>query len=146
MLSSNESQLKIILGDTKEEKIQFLTNIINNQAANQDKKNKSLQLRVGINYELKRWQDVINDINTLQQTINTAELQVMKSKATIQECCRKERISIMDMVHNGEHTDEIELHFFNISQRSVDDFIEGQSVTKGRGSTATTNKRQKKFT
>ncbi|CAF2514776.1 unnamed protein product [Rotaria sp. Silwood2] len=64
---------------SNEEKIKLLTNIINNQTSTKDQIKCARELRVGINFELKQWQDVINDINILEQTIDSADLQVMKS-------------------------------------------------------------------
>ncbi|CAF4621490.1 unnamed protein product [Rotaria sp. Silwood1] len=113
MSSSDQLQLKIMLG-SNEEKIKLLTNIINNQTSTKDQIKSARELRVGINFELKQWQDVINDINMLEKTIDSTELQVMKSKATIQECCRKERVSMMNLIHYGtsphDENEIVDLH------------------------------------
>jgi len=141
---SVDQQFKIDVGSNDEEKIQYLTSVINDQSTSDVQRIKCRQLRVVINYEQKRWKKVLDDINVLEQTNDCGSLSVLKIKANIQECCRKARLSILEMINNGDNTDEHETLLLNIKQENIDELIDGHMPTKRSLSTSKANKKFKK--
>jgi len=134
MASIDQIQVAIIVETNHSEQLKNLTTIINDASTPNDLKIHCLQSRVIINIELKRWNEVIQDVNALEAlSIDSPSLSMVKIKAQIQDCCRQGRTAIMEIINNGYHSNEIEQFFLNISQKNVDQFLDGPMVsTKSR--------------
>ncbi|CAF5013301.1 unnamed protein product [Rotaria sp. Silwood1] len=111
------------------DKLHFLSTMIDDPLVTDEKKAKYLSQYIPINYENKEWQ--------------SKHVALFFSKAELQEHCRKARLSILTMMNNGNHTDAHEKLLFDISQRKIDELIDGE-IEIGSRSPNKFNKRVKK--
>ncbi|CAF1444922.1 unnamed protein product [Rotaria sordida] len=115
-----------------DDKLQLLSYLINNPSTSDKKKAKCLHQRIIINYENKNWLNVVDDIKMFEEINNSGVFSVLKIKARLHEHCRKARLSIMKMMNNGNYCDEHEKLFYNISQKNIDDLINGEMPIRCR--------------
>ncbi|CAF4419441.1 unnamed protein product [Rotaria sp. Silwood2] len=104
----------------KDDKLELLFCAIDDRRIPANKIEKYVRERIYINYENKKWQDVIDDIKTFEQTNKSTLFSILKIKAEFQEFCRKARLSIIKMMNDGDHTEGHEKLFFSISQNKCE--------------------------
>ncbi|CAF3010269.1 unnamed protein product [Rotaria sp. Silwood2] len=85
----------------KDDKLELLFCAIDDRRIPANKIEKYVRERIYINYENKKWQDVIDDIKTFEQTNKSTLFSILKIKAEFQEFCRKARLSIIKMMNDG---------------------------------------------
>ncbi|CAF2847915.1 unnamed protein product [Rotaria sp. Silwood2] len=84
-----------------DDRLQLLSDLINNPSTSDKKKAKCLHQRIIINYENKKWLNVVDDIKMFEEINNSGVFSVLKIKVRLYEHCRKARLSIMKMMDNG---------------------------------------------
>jgi len=146
-MSTSDEQFKLVFKSTGEEKAALLEKFIKDQSTSNEQKLKYREERVLINYEIKKWQEVLNDIAIIERTsVLCRTLSALKFKAIIQDQCRKVRLSIQQMINDNSSSDELDTLLLNVNQEKVDDFLDGQTSTKPSQSSTKQNKRQKRGT
>ncbi|CAF4395295.1 unnamed protein product [Rotaria magnacalcarata] len=141
--------------------IKMLTNLLVDKSSSEIERREFRRQRILINYEEKKYKDVLHDINIIEQTENISGLLlVLKLKPMIQEQFQKARSILMEQINNGgkilirsdssdkivslytDNSDDCEALFLNLRQDRVEQLMNGDLINK-HDPTAKPNKRRK---
>ncbi|CAF1487606.1 unnamed protein product [Rotaria magnacalcarata] len=123
--------------------IKMLTNLLVDKSSSEIERREFRRQRILINYEEKKYKDVLHDINIIEQTENISGLLlVLKLKSMIQEQFQKARSILMEQINNGDNSDDCEALFLNLRQDRVEQLMNGDLINK-HDPTAKPNKRRK---
>ncbi|CAF1121948.1 unnamed protein product [Rotaria magnacalcarata] len=141
-MSVFNENVKMFCNDNNKQ-IKMLTNLLVDKSSSEIERREFRRQRILINYEEKKYKDVLHDINIIEQTENISGLLlVLKLKSMIQEQFQKARSILMEQINNGDNSDDCEALFLNLRQDRVEQLMNGDLINK-HDPTAKPNKRRK---
>ncbi|CAF2154976.1 unnamed protein product [Rotaria magnacalcarata] len=141
-MSVFNENVKMFCNDNNKQ-IKMLTNLLVDKSSSEIERREFRRQRILINYEEKKYKDVLHDINIIEQTENISGLLlVLKLKPMIQEQFQKARSILMEQINNGDNSDDCEALFLNLRQDRVEQLMNGDLINK-HDPTAKPNKRRK---
>ncbi|CAF1058000.1 unnamed protein product [Rotaria sordida] len=106
--------------------IQGLSKLIDDPLTDENEKIKYIHKRIYMNYEKKKWINVIEDVNLYQKMTKSKKLEILKIKSEFQQFCHKSRMALIEIADDSDiDDDERERFFFTLCAKNADDFING---------------------
>ncbi|CAF0803163.1 unnamed protein product [Rotaria sp. Silwood1] len=114
---------------TNDQVIQGLSKLINDSSTDENEKIKYIHKRIYMNYEKKKWINVIEDVNLYQKMTKSKKLEKLKIKSEFQQFCHKSRMAFIEIADDSDiDDDERERFSLTLSAKHADDFINGRFV------------------
>ncbi|CAF2072400.1 unnamed protein product [Rotaria magnacalcarata] len=129
-MSVFNENVKMFCNDNNKQ-IKMLTNLLVDKSSSEIERREFRRQRILINYEEKKYKDVLHDINIIEQTENISGLLlVLKLKSMIQEQFQKARSILMEQINNGDNSDDCEALFMNLRQDRVEQLMNAEIYSK----------------